>query len=161
MQTQTITIQGVEFTIGAPYSAGHVLTAGEASALNQLRGENIRNNFAGKMKSAKDKGETIPGQTELAKYDAEYVFGVRSAAGPRLDPVERKARQLAAVEVEKLIKSKGLKKAALPEGKFDELVSAFLDKYPAFREKAKTIVTAEQSALDLGGLDLGSLETAA
>lgn len=161
MQTQTITIQGTEFTIGAPYSAGHVLTAGEASALNQLRGENIRNNFAGKMKSAKEKGEPIPGQEELTKYDGEYAFGVRAIGGPRLDPIESKARQLAKVEIDKALKAKNIDKKNVPAETYDKLVTDFLAKYPAFREKAKAIVEAEKSAIDLGGLDLGSLEAPA
>ena len=62
MDTQTITIQGGQFQIPMPFSEGHTLNGPEASAMNQLFAENIRNNFAGKMKKAEEAKEAVPGQ---------------------------------------------------------------------------------------------------
>ena len=44
--TDEITIAGQVFSVPVRYAAGHVLTEGEASALNQTYHENLRNNFA-------------------------------------------------------------------------------------------------------------------
>ena len=46
----TITIAGKPFTVEPKFEAGHVLTANEASTLNQTWFENLRNNFAPKAK---------------------------------------------------------------------------------------------------------------
>lgn len=154
MQSQAVTIQDTSFTIPAPYSEGHTLTPNEAAALNQLFAENIRNNFAAKMKKAKEEGKTL-GQSDLDAYAASYEFGVRSGGGPKLDPVEREARALAGDEVKKLLRSKGLKLAELPEGRFDALVDQALAKFPALRERAKQIVAVRTSAVAQVDLDLG------
>lgn len=147
METQTITIQDVTFTIPAPYSEGHVLVANEAAALNQLLGENIRNNFAAKMKKAKEEGKTL-GQSDLDEYAASYSFGVRSGGGPKLDPIEREARILAAEQVKKLFKQKGIKiKDAEESGKLEEFTTKLLEKYPAIRDQAKAIVEARQASV--------------
>jgi hypothetical protein len=44
--TEAITILGLRFNVQSPYSAGHVCTKGEATALNQKRLESIRNHLA-------------------------------------------------------------------------------------------------------------------
>ena len=48
--TQAITIAGTRFTVPVRYAEGHVLTAGEANALNQTYLENCRNNLSGRAK---------------------------------------------------------------------------------------------------------------
>ena len=48
---EQIIIQGVTFNVPTPYAEGHVLATNEASALNQLLHENLRNNFASKVKA--------------------------------------------------------------------------------------------------------------
>jgi hypothetical protein len=52
-ELEDVTIAGEVFKIDTPYTEGHTCTAGEASALNQVRHENLRNNFAKKVKDAK------------------------------------------------------------------------------------------------------------
>lgn len=148
MQTQTVTIQGSQFTIPAPFMAGHVVNDNQAAALNQLFAENIRNNFASKMKSAKEKGEPIPGQTELDRYAASYEFGVRATPAAKLSPVEREARAIAAAEVDRLLKAQSIAKKSLPEGKYDELIDRLLAKYPAIMEQAEKIVAARTSVIE-------------
>ena len=50
---QRLTIQGVDFEIDSPYVEGYSLKSNEASAMNQLLAENIRNNMATTVRSAK------------------------------------------------------------------------------------------------------------
>ncbi len=58
MKTALITIQGANFNAPQPYDEGHVLTVNEASALNQVFAENLRNNFAARIKRSAE--ETPP-----------------------------------------------------------------------------------------------------
>jgi hypothetical protein len=167
MDTQTLTIQGLQFTAPAPYTEGHALTAGEALALNQLLGENLRNNFAARIKKVREDNavavkagkpaQAIPGQSDFDAYAAQYSFGVRASGGGRiiLDPIEREARNLVRVAILNNLKAKDAKFKAkdLPEGKLEELIGMALEKHPKFREQAARIVQARQAAVS----DLGTL----
>jgi hypothetical protein len=109
-----VTIQGQTFTLPTPFTAGHQLTEGEASQMNQLLAENVRNNFAGKMKAQADKPEAERKaftQEDLDAYVAEYEFGVRKAGNgeARLTPVEREARRIAKSAIEAKLKERGAK----------------------------------------------------
>lgn len=134
--TRDITIQGVVFSVAQPYAAGTVeLTEAEANALNQTRAENIRNNFAGKVKAAREdavKAATPEGvepdlsaealkavelsdsvlaslAEDLANYDAEYIFTMASAGGGRapVDPIAKEALSLAKAAVTGKLKAAG------------------------------------------------------
>jgi hypothetical protein len=87
--TQSITILGLPFNVQSPYSAGHVCTKGEATALNQKRSESIRNHLA---VTAKDGALT---QADVDAYAASYVFGERTVRRRTKDPVEAEALELA------------------------------------------------------------------
>lgn len=153
MEQQTVTIQDKAFVIPAPYSEGHVLAANEAAALNQLFAENVRNNFAAKLKKAKEEGKTL-GQSDLDEYTATYSFGVRVGGASRLDPVERLAREMAEEQVKKMLKAKGVKiKDAEEAGKIDEFVDKLLEKYPAIREQAAKVHAARSSVVGDISLD--------
>jgi hypothetical protein len=86
----SLTIAGSVFTVTPRYHAGHVLNEAEASALEQTRRENLRNNLAGK------EGLT---QEDVDEYAASYEFGVRGAI--TVDPVEKMAMALARTKVKK------------------------------------------------------------
>lgn len=102
-KSKEITIAGMIFPVGQPYAAGHVLTEGEAIALNQVRAENIRNNMA---KLVKEKGAGAA--EEVAEYDAAYEFGVRGEGSARVvDPLERECISIAKELLAKRIKEKG------------------------------------------------------
>ena len=164
MQTQVITIQGRQFTIPAPYAQGHQLNEAEAAAVNQLYAENVRNNFAGKIKQAEEKKETVPGQDELDKYCAEYKFGARGAAGPKLDPVEAEARRLAGAAITEALKAKGFKLKDVPDEQFDTWVKEAVETQPQFRSTAKTLIDQRAAALEAlkgAGLSLGASAPAA
>lgn len=119
-ESDTITIAGFEFNVPVRYTEGHQLTAGEASALNQTFHENLRNNFASKVKAATkdlsdgEEFDTTELQTSLDEYADAYQFGVRTA-GVRVsaDPVKREAISLAKAAIRKALSAKGRK--ATPE----------------------------------------------
>lgn len=151
-----ITVQGLTFNAPQPYAAGHVLTEGEASALNQTLAENLRNNFAPKVKAALAefrKANEISEDTEVgvdkldkdeldklfAEYAAAYEFGVRRASSPRVpkDPVEAEARKIALEKVKAAIKAKGFALASIDRERLEKLTDDALAKYPEIREMAK------------------------
>lgn len=172
----SITIQGLEFEVPDMYSAGsHVLTAGEASALNQTRAENLRNNFAPKIKAAMveyRKANSLAEDAEVAvtsldhealtadfdKYAGEYEFGVRkSGTGTRTptDPVERESIRIAKERVKAALNKKGIKLDSVSKEKMAELIQNVITKYPDVKEEAQRRVSAA-SNIALDELDLGA-----
>lgn len=170
----SITIQGLEFTAPQPYRAGpYELSEGEASALNQTLAENLRNNFAGRVKAAKDEYRKANGlgedddvpvsgldiealQEEFDKYADEYEFGVRRAGGGTrtpVDPVEREAHRIALDRVKEAFRKENVKISSVPKERLNEIVKAVLGKYPDIREIAKRRVE-EQSQIVLSDLNL-------
>lgn len=107
---EQITIAGHPFNVPVRYEEGHELTAGEASALNQTYHENLRNNFAKKVKEATDGGspDLAALQAELDAYANEYQFGVRTGGGGAVrDPVMSEAMRIAKKQIGDLIRAKG------------------------------------------------------
>lgn len=117
MPRDSITIQGLDFTVHSPYNEGHVLTADEAGVLNQTFHENLRNNFAGAVKEAKNEhGDELPAsalkalQDEFAAYADDYKFGVRRVGtrGPA-DPIEAEAFKMVKDLIRIKVKEQGKK----------------------------------------------------
>lgn len=110
--SKEITIAGEVFTVSVPYAAGHVLTEGEAKALNQTRCENIRNNMATVVKKAfaEGGGGRAAAEAEVVKYDSEYAFTL-SQSGPRrvVDPLERECYAIAKAHLLSKLKEQGAK----------------------------------------------------
>lgn len=105
---EQITIAGHAFNVPVRYEEGHELTAGEASALNQTYHENLRNNFAKKVKDAGETADLAALQTELDAYASEYSFGVRTGGGGAVrDPVMSEAMRMAKKQIGDLIRAKG------------------------------------------------------
>lgn len=159
----SITIQGLEFNVDYPYSSGPIeLTAGEASALNQTRAENLRNNFAARIKSMIEEyreankladDEEIATSVldkdtldkEFAEYASNYEFGVRQLGGGGrvpMDPVEREAWKIAEQKVKEALKASNVKLTSVSKEKMTELVEAVIAKYPDITEEAKRRVAA-------------------
>jgi len=163
-----ITIQKATFSVIQPYAEGHVLTANEANVLNQTLAENLRNNFS---KTVKDEVEKSGGdvtainlkdlQKGLDAYTKEYEFGVRRSGGGggrTMDPVERKAMDIARAKVREFIKAKGYKVSDVKGGKITELARQLLEKTPAIMEEAKRQIEAAQAvATDVLGGNLDDL----
>lgn len=157
-----ITVQGLTFSAPQPYAAGHQLTEGEASQLNQVLAENLRNNFAVKIRAkvaAHKKANNIPDEedvgadvldkdeldNEFETYFGEYEFGVRQAsAGPRApaDPVGKEAFRIAWAKIKAALQTKNIKLDSVSKEKKDELIKSLLAKNPAIREEAERRVSA-------------------
>lgn len=121
--TKSLTIAGVAFEISTPYAEGHSCTEAEAKALNQTRGENIRNNQAKAVKAVIEaaggmSGKDLPeisadAMAELtsgvAAYDADYIFTLASVGGGRKskDPVEVEATKIARAAIMAHLKASG------------------------------------------------------
>jgi hypothetical protein len=155
-----ITIQSQTFTLPQPFTAGHPLTEGEASQMNQLLAENVRNNFAGKIKAQADKPEAERKeftQADLDAYVTEYEFGVRRAGNgeARLTPVEREARRIARDTISAKLKELGKK---VDKDTMENLVSTLAAKDHVVKEAEKRVKATAKISLDELGLDLGGAE---
>lgn len=152
------TCQGQTFTIPLPYVAGHQLTEGEASQVNQLLTENVRNNFAGKQKARAEKGEPLLTQDDLDAYVAEYEFGVRKAGSgeARLTPVEREARRISRDRITEALKAQGKK---VEKETMEQLVSQLAAREDIVREAEKRVKAV--SKISIEELGLGEVAAAA
>lgn len=151
------TIAGVSFGVADKYAAGHVITEGEASALNQTRRENIRNNFAKKVAEAKgDADELDPTKQEelqalIDAYASEYEFGVRTAGAPRVtDPVEREALAIVRNIIRANLKAKNQKADAdvIAEGAA-KVIADKEGKGAKFWEMARRRVEEDRAAAEM------------
>jgi hypothetical protein len=152
MANRQVTISGKTFEVPQPYAAGHVISEGEASQLNQVYAENIRNNKAAEIKSMVDSGNYDQEQAQLlvTKYVDEYEMGVRRAGGPRApaDPVAREALRLALDKLSAKLRSEGKKPSDYKNLK--EVAAALVERNPAFTERARENIAARDAmALDL------------
>lgn len=160
--TQQITIQDWLATIPAPFSEGHVLNENQAGAMNQLFAENIRNNFAKKVKDAREEAEKNGGevdfsalQSALDEYASSYEFGTRKGGGggdsslPK-DPVLRAAHIIARNLIRDKAKAKGKKLSA---EQVASLVPQLLEKNPSIMDEARRQVEA-QNAITIEELEL-------
>ena len=152
MANRQVTISGKTFEVPQPYSAGHIITEGEASQLNQVYAENIRNNQAAAIKDLVDKGTYDQEQAQLLinKYVDEYEMGVRRAGGPRApaDPVAREALRLALDKLSAKLRSEGKKPSDYKNLK--DVAAQLVERNPAFTERAReNIAQRDAMALDL------------
>ena len=99
---KSLMIAGLTFEAPFKFAAGHVLSEAEARTLNQTRFENLRNNFAPKVKASQEgKDGAIPADqlaSAFAEFEAAYEFSVPGAGGTStrsLDPIEREALAIA------------------------------------------------------------------
>src|SRR6516165_9736225 len=146
---EQITIAGKTFNAPLRYEEGHELTAGEAGALNQTYHENLRNNFAKKVKDAKDAGDYdhTAMQSDFDTYAEAYQFGLRIGGGgaPR-DPVMSEAMSIAKGQVRAALKKKGIKVATVTAQAITDVAKKLLDRNPAIMELAKQRVAEAQAA---------------
>ncbi len=147
----TITIQGLQFSVPAPFVEGHTLRQNEAEVLNQTYAENIRNNFAGKVKVALAADEALDPnalQIQLNQYVEGYDFGVRRGFGERAvrDPIATEARKLASEAVRKALQKKGISIKEIGKEKYKELVdSIFTKNAEVLTARAREIIKLKSS----------------
>jgi hypothetical protein len=156
-----ITIAGKTFTVPAPYTEGHVLTANEASSLNQTFAENLRNNFAKRVKEADEAGtfDADMLQSQFDDYAAEYEFGVRTAGARSSDPVASEAMSIMKEQVRIAIQRGGKKlkdyTTAQISGEAKRLLALGNAASEAVMALARQRVEASQG---LSGLQIDSLQ---
>ncbi len=152
------TIAGKTFTVADKYTEGAVLTANEASALNQLRRENIRNNLASTIKDQVESGafDQSAAQTSVDQYATSYEFGVRTGGGGgSRDPVETTAMQIARDTIRANIASKGKKVSDYSAKQISEAAAKLIAKDPKYRKEAEKRVKA--LAAGVADLDIDDL----
>lgn len=162
-----ISVKGIIFEAPAKYQEGDTLSKNEAKALNQMRMENLRNNFASKVEKAQEEagGEAIPDDvlstlhSEFADYAAKYEFsGQRQLRAP-VDPIQRTARSLAKDAIKTAIQSQGGKVSDLADGQMDAMVDALLAQAEnpvtvSIMEEAKRRASAMKGVADAGLADI-------
>lgn len=132
----SIMIAGENFNVPQPYAAGHVLSANEASSLNQTYAENVRNNMASKVKALKEAGTFAQDvfQGTVDDYCDSYEFGQRTGGGRTGDPVMAEALSITRDLVRQAISkaaaadSSKPKLAEVPAARITELAKAQLAK---------------------------------
>lgn len=154
MEKETITIQGHPFLVATIYDEGHECTAGEASQLNQVRFENLRNNFAAKVKAAIDaaNGQSVDLsglQTQFDDYAASYAMGVRTGGGGGTrDPVMSEAMSIARGKIKDALKKKGRNLKDVEASAITDAAKRLIAdpaKGPAILELARTRVAEAQA----------------
>lgn len=156
---EDVTIAGQTFSLSNPYEEGHVVSAGEASQLNQVRHENIRNNFAAKVKKAVEDGTlNVEGlQAELDSYDSTYQMGVRTRSGGTgrvADPVQREARSIAKEVLTLALKGQGKKISDVEAATLKTTIDTLLVKHPEWVEKARERVESRRAEAEAAAADL-------
>lgn len=163
-----LTVQGIRFPLPTQprYAEGHVLTSVEASVLNQTFAENLRNNWASKLKAKLDiVAKDVPIEnvdqsiidalkSEFLTYAESYTFGYR-VPKVQLDPVEHLANKLAKDLVLGALRQKGIEVKSVPAEKLAEYVAGLLEKRPEIRKEATKRLKAQaaMAASILGDLD--------
>lgn len=155
---RNVTIQGAVFELADVYAEGHVCSPMEAKALNQTRSENIRNNFAGRVKEAKGDAESLPDaaknklQTELNDYATKYEFSV-GIGGARLDPIQKEAKQIAVTLVDGVIAKSGTSVKAYKDtkgkDKYDALVADVMEREDVVKKAEKIVKEREALAASI------------
>ena len=151
-----ITIQGTELSIEVPYAEGHVLSAAEASQLNQVYAENVGNNFRAKVKEMLEGGSSVDDiQAALDAYTESYEFGTRRASSGTkrtVDPIEKEARALAKRALTEFFKKKDIDYSSLSVDEKEQSLRTYMEKHG---EKVREIAArrvADQKAMAEAGL---------
>lgn len=159
--TGSVQIQGESFDIPRPFLEGYVCTSADASVLNQVLGENTRNNFADRLKKAVEAAtdeapfDKKKMQAEIDEYLETYEFGVRRGRGPA-DPVEREALNIAKDIVRKAIREKGMKLGDIDVENINKLAEQVVSENPDVTKEAKRRVD-QRNKMTAGELDLSSV----
>jgi hypothetical protein len=178
-----VQIQGTVFEIEAKFFEGYELKANEAAAMNQLLAENIRNNVASIIRTAKLKAAgwsdeqikaakaeqsgpvvektSLPPEThnelqaQIDEYVAGYEFGVRS--GRTKDPFEREVENVGRAILDDALKSAGRSPSKLfkdDRAKYDALLTRVITENREEIERRARAIMEQKAGI---GLDLGDL----
>lgn len=133
-----VTIQGITFSYEPRYAEGHVLNEGEAKALNQTMKENIRNNFAQKVKAFQEGavGEDII-RASFEDYVANYKFSDRQIERQPANKVEQIHNKLLKEVAEALCRKNNTTFKELSESRQDALLETLRARRPELLDEAK------------------------
>lgn len=171
-ESKPLSILDIDFDVTQPYDAGHTLTEAEARALNQVRRENLGNNFRSVVKKAQDDAKEAGKEVDVeslksqfAELDSKYVFTIREVNATRkLDPVEREARNLVKAELRSYFAGldPAQKFSDLPEDEQERLIEQNANS-PEVIKIAKQIVNAKSkiTGVSLAGTGAAPTEGAA
>lgn len=139
-EIRAVSIAEEIFRIPAPFKEGHVCTANEAAALNQLLAENVRNNKYKRFKKLKDAGafDLEEAQKEINEYLEAYEFG--SGTNRSSDPIYIEAKNIASQHIKESLKKEGYKLVDIPQKRINELSEALINKNPKILDIAARIV---------------------
>lgn len=155
---KTISINGIAFEVSAPYTAGHQITEAEAKALNQVRAENIGNNFRNAVKDAVANGTVEAVRAQLTEYDSKYTFAMGGMTRTPIDPIEAEAIKIAKEVIKAKLSEKGITvKAYLANEANAEKYEAAIERISSTEETlklAKQRVNLKKKSVDLAGDDL-------
>lgn len=160
---ETLTINGARFEVPdavlGRYDSFLVSDAPEGlrNTIHQTILENLRNNFAKKVKDALNGGEELSPEkhaelsTEFATYAEKYEFGVRGSGGGRVvrDPLEREMFRLAKDDLTAKYSAKYGQKP--DKDWLESTVPAFVEKYnDQLTKRARAVLRAKQAATETG-----------
>ncbi len=163
----TRSLAGIAFQMPAPYAAGHPLTEGEASQMNQVFAENVGNNLRKKVEAGvavegADAREFSPEELQalVDEYVATYEPGVRSRGEGRvaIDPVEREALKLAKEKAIAMLREAGHNPKDYDIEPIRDAI--FEQNSEILLKEAKRLIKAREDAKgkgDMAGIDLASL----
>ena len=144
---------GVSLTMPPRYEAGHALTVNEAVALNRLFAENASHQIReATQKLCKERGYTPTQMTDTQKTEVEpefqalfddavskYEFGQGRRGGARLSPVQKAARAITNIMLDKQVEAEGEMSDEQRQELFDQYI-----KHPQVIKAAEAQVAAEQ-----------------
>lgn len=140
---QSVTILDHHFELELPYSPGHVITQGEANALNSAWKEGIRNRFTPKLKELLKIGaspESI--KEEFAASTSEFSFSDTPSRRRSADKVTELARELAKTACIAAAARTGLAWNDIPPARQDAFIAAALERNPGIRAEAERRLAA-------------------
>jgi hypothetical protein len=158
---ETLTINGARFEVpdAVLYRYDGFLTPeapeGLRNTIHQTIMENLRNNFAKKVKDALNGSEELPPEkhaelaSEFSAYAEKYEFGVRGAAAPKRDPLEREMFRLAKDDLSAKYSAKYGQK---PDKEWlESTVPIFVEKYnDQLTKRARAVLRAKQASTETG-----------
>lgn len=151
-----ITILGIKFPCPQPYGSGHRCSEVEAGILNRVFTENLRNNFAKRVKALRSRAAPVEDfdalQEEFALYASRYRFSnSRELTELTRDPVMVEALRIA----RGLVKAHFTAKGHTPtEAELEQAVIKVAH-LPKVQAEARSRIGATQQAVEelLGNLD--------
>jgi hypothetical protein len=146
-----ITIQGLKVPLEDKYAPGHQIDLGEARALNQLRRENLRNNFGPRVKAAVSAAVPEEALQDMFKeYAQAYSFSTNPGERNAMSKLEYHQRALAKEALGAIMKRKGLSMDEMSPDHLEVAIATLIRERPSIREEALARVqTADASVADM------------